>query len=636
MLLLGDHQLGGISGTISAWESLHIRGYDVQSVALFEGERFENHLYLKDYFAERNVHTFAIHPPPERKANEEDDVRSMRSYYEEISRNSDVTGFTQSFLQSHAQRIRDLRDMPEQADEAIWHPFMQHRERSKNTIVAMDSAYGDFFQTYSKQQELQQKGDDASQPPILRPAFDGSASWWTQGLGHGNPQLALAAAHAAGRYGHVMFAGAIHQPALSLAQTLISGLGNPRLRKVFYTDNGSTGIEVAIKMALRASSLRNKWSSNDDILILGFTNSYHGDTIGTMDCSEPSVFNTKVEWYRGRGHWFDFPRVKLVEGRWLVDVPPELSAELGEARHFDSLEQVFDYEHREADRKLYTDYFSKQISTLQNQGKKFGALILEPVLLGAGGMLFADPLFQTCLVDAVRQNTGGSSGHARDEHDWQGMPVIFDEVFTGIYRLGRFSAASFLGVQPDIVVNAKLLTGGLIPLATTTASQAIFDAFLSDEKSDALLHGHSYTAHAVGCGVANESLSTMKRLESNGAWNDFRSDWQSQAREGPEGEDGVWSMWTNAFVTSVSQHPLVDHVFALGSVLAISLKDPKGSGYSSTAAVSLRDRLFAEMGGEDWVIHSRVLGNVLYLMAAVTTTPETIRGVQEKVLGNLR
>lgn len=634
IFLVGDHHLGGIGTTISAWESLTIRGYDVQSVALFSEDRYGNHTYLKEYFEKRSIHAFSIPPPPERLSDANSDARAMREYYEQMSSLRQVEEFADGFIDAHASRIADLKAMPAEADQVIWHPFMQHSERSKDTIVAMDSAYGDYFDTYSTKQAK------SSQTSLLRPAFDGSASWWTQGLGHGNPQLALTAAHAAGRYGHVMFGGAVHKPALTLAQTLIAKMGNPRLSKVFYSDNGSTGMEVAVKMALRAATVHNGWRLEDEILILGLKNSYHGDTIGTMDCSEPSIYNKKVAWYSGRGHWLDFPQVKMRSGQWIVEFPEEWYARQemrGSDVAFASLGEVFNFEKRMQARKFYMKYCDDIITELKSSGKKVGALILEPIILGAGGMMFADPLFQRCLVEAVRSGKHTSQqAQFQNEYNWTGMPVIFDEVFTGLYRLGRFSAATFLGINPDIVVNAKLLTGGLLPLCTTTASQAIFDAFLSDDKSDALLHGHSYTAHAVGCTVANQSLKVMEEMDRNETWEEFKKSWiDNSETTSPSPGTQLWSMWSPAFLKAISHRPSVDYVFALGSVLAISLRDPSGAGYASTAAAFLRDKLFAGSPSEDAVIHSRVLGNVLYLMAAMTTKKQILDEVEEKVFNAL-
>lgn len=160
--------------------------------------------------------------------------------------------------------------------------------------------------------------------------------------------------------------------------------------------------------------------------------------------------------------------------------------------------------------------------------------------------------------------------------------MIFDEVFTGLYRLGRRTSGSFLRVHPDIVVNAKLLTGGLVPLCTTLASQEIFDAFSSSEKSDALLHGHSYTAHPVGCNVAVESLKTMFKMEEHGAWDQYKSSWSTRPGDGvTQREQLVWSVWSKKFVEDLSRLDSVEGVWALGTVLSISFKDPEGGGMFS-------------------------------------------------------
>jgi dethiobiotin synthetase/adenosylmethionine--8-amino-7-oxononanoate aminotransferase len=657
---VGDYNLGGIGTTISAWESLRIRGYDVNHVALFAEDRYDNHTYLKEYFHDRGVSAFSIAPPPERVPSLEEDTQAMLAYYQNSSETAEVQGFIGRFLAEHDQRISKIRSLPEQAEKVIWHPFMQHTERSKDTITAWDSAYGDFFQSFTTKRDVATNALSKAEKSLLQPAFDGSASWWTQGLGHGNPQLAIVAAHAAGRYGHVMFGGAIHEPALQLAQTLVERPENPRLNRVFYSDNGSTGMEVAVKMALRASVNRflGKRSADHrklDIRILGLKNSYHGDTMGTMDCSEPSIYNEKVEWYKGRGIWLDFPTIKMRQGQWLVepfDSRDESASKSlsSETKYFDTIDDIFDFSNRQQEHQAYTSYIrAKLLESVEKHGVSFGALIIEPMLLGAGGMMFADPLYQKVLVEVARefhddrswlQQEYDASQQESNDTNWAGMPVIFDEVFTGLYRLGRFSAASFLGVHPDIVVNAKLLTGGLLPLCTTTTSEAIFSAFLSNDKTDALLHGHSYTAHPIGCSVANESLKTLTKLDTDGTWEAYKKDWTSQststATTRHRNKNKIWSMWSSSFLASASHKNSVDNVFAIGSVLALTLKDPNGSGYASTAATGLRDKLLAGSGQDDAVIHSRVLGNVLYLMAALNTPGKTLQDIQEIVLKALK
>ncbi|KAL4738574.1 pyridoxal phosphate-dependent transferase [Aspergillus similis] len=631
IILVADSRLGGISSSISAYESLLLRGYDVHSVLLFKDDYYQNHEYLGNYFRGKSIPLVPL-PAPPRRPQEQDrdsrarDLEALDKYYSSVAEGTDVVSLLDELTLKNKQRIDYLEEMASRAQKTIWYPFTQHHGMGAKDITPIDSAYDDFFQTYVA-------ADSSTQQGRLQATFDGSASWWTQGLGHGNPGLALSAAYAAGRYGHVMFPGNIHEPALTLAESLLKTVDNPRLQKVFYTDNGSTGMEVALKMALRAACDRYGWdASQEQINILGLKGSYHGDTIGVMDCSEPSTYNQRVEWYRGRGHWFDFPLVKMSQGVWKVEVPATLQASLGENQQFSSLDAVFDLENRvrsDAGTR-YRKYILETIERLVVQeGKKFGALIMEPIILGAGGMLFCDPLFQRCLADVVRGNPqlfnrgGPTEPHPQTDLSWSGLPVIFDEVFTGLYRLGRKCSASFLGVNPDIAVNAKLLTGGLVPLCTTLASNEIFNAFTSPEKRDALLHGHSYTAHAVGCQVALDSLRTMNSMDKNGSWNNFKNDWkQSHAGDAAR----VWSVWSHRLLHDLSHAESVDGVFALGSVLSISLKDAEGAGYTSTAAKGLQTRLAA--GGTQFNVHSRVLGNVLYLMSSVTSKQETLRTIE--------
>lgn len=242
------------------------------------------------------------------------------------------------------------------------------------------------------------------------------------------------------------------------------------------------------------------------------------------------------------------------------------------------------------------------------------------------------PLFRGSGKEVERQ-------HVR-ETDWTGLPVIFDEVFTGLYRLGRATSASFLGVKPDISVHAKLLTGGVLPLSVTLASENIFEAFKSKDKSDALLHGHSYTGHAIGCQVAVESLTEMRRMQTTGEWDWAKSYPRQNLDVESPGENRlslsdstpfgprVWSVWSPEFVRDLSlQTEHVSGVWALGTVLAIHLRDEFCSGYASNRAARVRDKLQQGVSGDNglcWNIHSRVLGNVIYLMTNLKTKKERV------------
>ncbi|KAK4934462.1 hypothetical protein LTR66_015599, partial [Elasticomyces elasticus] len=334
VLLMGDAKLGGIGTTISAFESLLIRGYDVESIMLLDLPQWGNADYLKEYFAQKNIGVHKLPPPPQRHEKESVDEEQLAEYYEQTSQSSIITRLLDNIHAKQFARTSKLTSMPSHAESIIWHPFRQYG--LPQNVIAIDSAYENHFEAYNQETDSAAKIEDSGpglQPlqssspstPLLTPLFDASASWWTQGLGHGNPNLSLAAANAAGRYGHVMFANAVHEPALYLCYNLLDMLKNPRSARVFFTDNGSAGMEVAVKMALRSASKRYGWDEDKDGMlgILGLSGSYHGDTIGVMNCSEPSAFNEKVDWYKPWGYWFQPPEIKLVKGQWTITVPVE-------------------------------------------------------------------------------------------------------------------------------------------------------------------------------------------------------------------------------------------------------------------------------------------------------------------------
>lgn len=184
-------------------------------------------------------------------------------------------------------------------------------------------------------------------------------------------------------------------------------------------------------------------------------------------------------------------------------------------------------------------------------------------------------------------------------------------------------------------MHAKLLTGGLVPLCVTLASEAVFDSFGSDRKTDALLHGHSYTAHAVGCQVAVESLGEMIRMEESGAWDWAKSTGGDQRMQSAkDGDQIVWSVWSSDFVGQISRNTAkVTGTWALGSVLVIKMRPEDGAaGYESNSAAKLQEFLRQGDGSLSFSVHSRVLGNVLYIMAGQKTTQETVEGIQKRIL----
>lgn len=392
-ILIGDSRLGGISQTLSAYESLRIRGYDVESILLFEDQQYGNSQYLSEYF--QGIPVASVTGPPGRKQVPQEDIDAMRRYYDDTADTGVMKNVLRHLDQKHEERIASLETMAPRAHKSIWYPFTQQSRLRPEDITVIDSAHGDHFQTLrpqSRGSSLEPSAPSSEQnSSLLQASFDGSASWWTQGLGHSNPRLTLAAAYAAGRYGHVMFAESIHQPALALAETLLAGVGNPRLRRVFFSDDGSTGVEVAVKMALRAARLRlypKTPATQKPLEVIGLKGGYHGDTMGAMDCAEPCAFNEKTEWYDGKGFWFNYPTVLCANGEWQIVVPDELKGDLRDGAVFDSLNDIFDLERRESrgEHSIYETLISRTLQELHQRGRRFGALILEPVVLGAGGM----------------------------------------------------------------------------------------------------------------------------------------------------------------------------------------------------------------------------------------------------------
>ena len=413
----------------------------------------------------------------------------------------------------------------------------------------------------------------------------GSASWWTQGLGHANSSLTLAAAKAAGRYGHVIFPQATHLPALQLAERLVqNGPGAGWASRAFFSDDGSTGVEVALKMAFRAFSKREGWRKRVDpeLGVLGLKGSYHGDTIGAMDATEEGIFT--CEWHNAKGFWLDPPSVRISDGRVQVTLPQSMCLASEDPNiQFDTLSAIYDVERRLGSllAQQYRKFISERLSRIQRPGQpKLAALIIEPLVMGAGGMIFVDPLFQRILIDTVRMH-GTQSNHdaPMNPGEWRGMPVIFDEVFVGLYRLGMRSCSSLLGATPDVAVYAKVLTGGLVPMAVTLASDSIYQSFMGETKAEALLHGHSYTAHPVGCEVANEALNLLEKLSESDQWAASRRNWHASGEPSMPNADApsaVWSFWGPGFIKELSMNPRIDEVMTLGTVLAFKLRDSEG------------------------------------------------------------
>ena len=287
-----------------------------------------------------------------------------------------------------------------------------------------------------------------------RELIDGVASWWTACHGYGHPHIREAVARQLEVMPHVMFGGLAHEPGLTLARRLTDLLAPP-FERVFFSESGSVAVEVAMKMAVQAWLNRGERGRTR---FLAFRGGYHGDTFATMAVCDPE---------EGMHAFF----AGALAEQLIADLP------------------------RDADGEAALD------ALLRRHGQELAGIVVEPLVQGAGGMVFHDPAVLRLLRDAA------------DRH---GLLLICDEIFTGFGRTGSMFAFEQAGVQPDIVTLGKGLTGGTSPLAATVASRQVAAAFWSDDPGKALMHGPTFMANPLGCAAANASLDlfeTEPRLE---------------------------------------------------------------------------------------------------------------------------
>lgn len=308
----------------------------------------------------------------------------------------------------------------------IWHPYTHQKDRMPAIPIVKGERTILFDENGNKY-------------------IDAISSWWVNIHGHGNKFIAKKIYEQAKKLQQVIFTGFTHQPAIELAEKLLKVLpGN--FSKIFYSDNGSTATEVAIKMAIQY------WSNVGDTKrnkILAFHNSYHGDTFGAMSISERGIYT------------FAF-HDKLFEVLF-VDTP--------NADNYEGIKQEIE---------KYKD--------------EIACMIYEPLLQGAGGMVMYEPEHLNELLIFLKQEK---------------IICIADEVLTGFYRTGKFFAGDYMHEKADIICLSKALTGGAMALGVTACTQNIYNAFVSDDKTKTLFHGHSFTANPLACTAALASYELL-------------------------------------------------------------------------------------------------------------------------------
>ena len=356
--------------------------------------------------------------------------------------------------------------------------------------------------------------------------IDAVSSWWVNLHGHSHPQIAQAIYQQAQTLAHCMFANLTHEPAVQLAERLLA-ITPGEMRHVFYSDNGSCATEIAIKMALQAFTNR----AQPRRTIVALADGYHGDTFGAMSAS-------------GRGLFTEPFDDKLFNVTFIPAPTRERAAE--------------------------------SLAALQKilANGDVAALIVEPLVQGAAGM-------QMHNADALSQLFAAAKA--------AGAYVIADEVMTGFGRTGTLFACNQLSVAPDMICLSKGLTGGTLPMAVTLCTDAVYDAFYSDDVRHALYHGHSYTANPIACAAALASLDLLLTDEC------------AQAR-------AMIADAHHAFADEMTTHAKIENVRTCGTILAMTIRTSSGSHYLSQE----RDRIYHYFLNRGVLL--RPIGNALYLI----------------------
>ena len=404
-----------------------------------------------------------------------------------------------------------MSDLQDRDRRHSWHPYTRHGVET--SLLGVIGAEGNRL-----------KLDDG------REVIDDISSWWATLHGHGHPALVDAMTKQAQALDHVLFAGCTHEPAVRLAEELAREAPEG-LTRAFFSDDGSTAIEVGLKMVLQSWVQRGEAQRRVFIALEG---GYHGDTFGAMSVGDPEPFFVAFQ-------------PMLFEVR---RVSPDL------------------------------DEFTAALDEL---GDRCAGFILEPLIQGAAGMKMHS-------IEFLRG--------AREALSARGLPLIADEVMTGFGRTGELFATRKAGVSPDVLCLAKGLTGGMLPLAATLATEELFSCFLSEDKSGALFHGHTFTAHPIGCAVALASLEL------------------TLAEETPAKLDAIGQRIETALLDELGgEVDILHNLRRTGGVVAFESRSAE-TGYFSLDTLALREEALAHG------VLLRPLGETVYALPPACTTEE--------------
>jgi adenosylmethionine-8-amino-7-oxononanoate aminotransferase len=425
-------------------------------------------------------------------------------------------------------------------DLRIWHPFTQ--DALDPLPVHITKAEGVYLHTADG-----------------RKLIDGISSWWVNLHGHGHPAIVAAIAAQAAQVDHVLLAGFTHDAVEDLCAELKKVL--PRgLEHIFFSDDGSTAVEVGLKMAVQY------WQNAghpEKRSIVALEHAYHGDTVGAMSVGAASAFSDPFREML-------FP-VHRVHSAYCHRCP------VGKAR---------------ATCKI--DCVEKLEQLLEQKRGEIAAVIVEPLLQGAGGMIVHPVEF----LQRVRR--------ACSDH---GVLLIADEVLTGFGRCGKMFACELAGIAPDILCLSKGLTGGVLPMGATVCTDAIHHAFVSKDRSRTFYHGHSYTGNAIAAAAGTASL---RIFENEAAFERIGAIAQIHAER----------------LAAIRNHPAVADVRSIGTMAAVELR-ADDAGYFS----SLRPKLYKFF--LDAGVLLRPLGNVVYILPPYVISAEQLHFVHDRIAESL-
>jgi adenosylmethionine-8-amino-7-oxononanoate aminotransferase len=410
--------------------------------------------------------------------------------------------------------------LTEKDSQYLWHPYTQHK--TSQTPIAISRGEGALLWDENNKEYI-----------------DAIASWWVNPFGHSNKIIADAIYKQLTTLEHVLFGGFTHEPAIKVAEKLMEILPKNQ-QKVFFSDNGSTSVEVAIKVALQYFFNKNE----NRTTIIAFENAFHGDTFAAMAASGISFYTQAFQ-----GMFIDVVRIPVpVKGQ--------------EQASFDALKEVI-------------------------KNHNCAGFIFEPLVQGAAGMVMYEPEALAKLIQICKENK---------------VLTIADEVMTGFGKTGKTFAMDYVDENPDMICLSKALTGGTIPMAITTFTQDVFDAFYDDDINKALFHGHTFTANPTGCAAALASIDLLQTTEM-------------QANI-----ERINASHLN-FQKKIENHAKVVATRTLGVIFALEIKSDSEESYYGSMRTKLYN-FFIDKG-----VILRPVGNIVYILPPYIMTDNQLQKV---------